>query len=253
MPKTIIEQFPKETRQAAEDGTAILKVAEFFCDTIQGENLSGIPSSFLRLQGCTLDCVWCDTLEVWRVGNPYSVNELLQMIEDNGMVERFRNGQHLILTGGSPLKQEKGLIALVKGFVNKFGFKPIIEIENETVRVPSPELIDIVDYWNNSPKLENSGMKERVRYKPEAIKAVASLPNSYFKFVVVKEEEWKEIEKYFIEPGLIKKSQIVLMPEGQTREELQKHYEATVNIAVKENVRMCDRLHVTIWNKQTGV
>ena len=43
------------------------------------------------------------------------------------------------------------------------------------------------------------------------------------------------------------------MPEGQTRDELYKHYEATVNIAAKENVRMCDRLHVTIWNKQTGV
>jgi len=38
-----------------------------------------------------------------------------------------------------------------------------------------------------------------------------------------------------------------------TRDELRQHYEAVVNLACKHNVRMTDRLHVTIWNKKTGV
>ena len=43
------------------------------------------------------------------------------------------------------------------------------------------------------------------------------------------------------------------MPEGMTREELQQHYLIVVDMACKHNVRMTDRLHVTIWNKKTGV
>lgn len=253
MPKTLIEQFPKEKREAAKDGSGTLLIAEYFCDTIQGENFAGNPASFLRLQGCTLDCVWCDTLEVWRKGNPYSVTEVLDLIEAQGMIEKYRNGQRFVLTGGSPLKQQEGLISFIEGFVARFGFKPYFEIENEAVRMPHPKLIEYVDCWNNSPKLANSMMKERARYKPDCISAVASLPNSWFKFVVSQESDWEEIKRDYLDTGLIKKEQIVLMPEGVTRLELQAHYNFVVDICVRENIRFSDRTHITIWEKQTGV
>ena len=72
-------------------------------------------------------------------------------------------------------------------------------------------------------------------------------------FVVNSEECWKEIESYYINTGLVKRKQVILMPEGQTRKELDNSRENAVRLAIKHNVRYCDRQHVTIWDKKTGV
>jgi organic radical activating enzyme len=74
MPKTIIESYPDFTRRV-DPNEPFLNVAEFFMDTIQGENFVGYPAAFLRLQNCTMGCLWCDTQEVWRRGNPYTLAE----------------------------------------------------------------------------------------------------------------------------------------------------------------------------------
>ena len=37
-------------------------------ETIQGEgHFTGIPSIFIRLQGCPVGCSWCDTKHSWFV------------------------------------------------------------------------------------------------------------------------------------------------------------------------------------------
>jgi organic radical activating enzyme len=252
MPVTLIHQKPTFTKKVESENK--LAISEMFSDTIQGEGPhAGVISTFMRLQGCTLKCVWCDTIDVWPEGNEYSFDEIFELFESIGLIDRFKSGQHLILTGGSPLKQEKECIAFLKAFVNKYGFKPYVEVENEAVLMPSPDFVDIVDWWNNSPKLGNSGMKERVRIKPLTLAYMGSLPNSIFKFVVNSEEDWNEIYGTFIQPGFISKDKIVIMPEGQTQEELSKTRELAADLAIKEGVRFTDRLHVTIWNKKTGV
>ena len=43
------------------------------------------------------------------------------------------------------------------------------------------------------------------------------------------------------------------MPEGQTQDELSKTRELTANMSILNEVRFSDRLHITIWNKKTGV
>ena len=253
MIKTIIKAFPTKSRQPEEDNSPILNVAECFSDTIQGENFVGQPATFLRLQGCTLQCIFCDTAEVWRQGNKYTVKELLKIFEDQGVIQRLQNGQHLVLTGGSPLKQQDSLCSLIAKIIVKYKFKPLIEIENECTIMPNERMFTHVNRWNNSPKLANSGMKKELTYKPEIIRYLSSLEDSWFKFVISNEDDWKEIEKDYLKPKLIMREQIVLMPEGQTRIELQQNYEKVVNICVRENLRMTDRLHVTIWNKTVGV
>lgn len=253
MPKTLIEQFPKEKRVARKD-SGIINIAEMFCDTIQGEGINtGIPATFIRLQGCTLLCTWCDTLEVWSQGNPYSIEEILDIFEENEMISKFRAGQHIVLTGGSPLKQGQMLLEFCRRFDTRFGFTPHYEVENECVLLPPKELLNYISTWNNSPKLANSGMKVRVRYKPEVISQTARFFNSWFKFVVSELEDWDEIKKDYLDTGLIKRSQIILMPEGQDQTQVKSSYEITADLAIRENVRMCDRLHITIWNKKTGV
>ena len=252
MPVTLVEQKPAFEKKV--EGENKLAIAEMFSDTIQGEGPhAGVLATFLRLQGCTLKCVWCDTLEVWSVGNEYSYDEVFELFESVDLITRLRAGQHLILTGGSPLKQEASLIRFVNAFINKYGFKPYIEVENEAVLMPTQEFVDLVDWWNNSPKLANSGMKEAVRIKPLTLAYMGGLPNSIFKFVVNNDGDWNEIQDYYVTPGFITKDKIVIMPEGQTQDELSKTRGLAADLAIKHGVRFTDRLHVTIWNKKTGV
>lgn len=251
--KQLIRSNPAEKRMVP-DGQPFLNVSEFFCDSIQGENFIGWPASFLRLQHCTLNCIWCDTQSVWRQGNPYTFAELFSLMEapQFDLIRKFREGQHLILTGGSPLKHQHKLISFFNEFENRYGFIPFLEIENECTLMPDQDLVNIVKLWNNSPKLSHSGNPEALRYKPGVLKYLSGLDNAWFKFVISGVNDWEEIKKDFLDPQLIKKSQIVLMPLAGKRTELHANRSMVLAMAVKNNVRYCSREHVELWDVLTG-
>jgi organic radical activating enzyme len=96
-------------------------------------------------------------------------------------------------------------------------------------------------------------MPRKDRYKPEILQRMSTLQNSWFKFVIDCEEDWEEIKMDFLDPGLIDKKQIILMPKGATRKEMEEHRLLTVEMATTHNVRFTDRLHITLWNKMVGV
>jgi 7-carboxy-7-deazaguanine synthase len=76
----------------------MLTVNEVFF-SIQGEGTrAGRPSVFLRLTGCPLRCVWCDTAYAFHEGARREEDELLA--ELRGYPSRL-----LCLTGGEPLAQ----------------------------------------------------------------------------------------------------------------------------------------------------
>ncbi len=249
----------KDTTVALED---FLEVSEFYCDTIQGEGVTtGVPAAFLRLQGCTLNCVWCDSKSVWRHGNRFTFNELFELMNNADLPRKLHEGQHLVLTGGSPLMQQDKLAAFLDEFIKIYDFKPFIEVENECIILPDPAFTSfrvfygrMVDLWNNSPKLYNSGILRKYRYKPDVIKYMSLLGNSWFKFVITYEEDdWGEIKKDFLEPELIRKDQIILMPRGETFEELKKNQAFVVRTAIENNVRYCTREHIVLWDTTTGM
>ncbi len=251
--KQIIPAFPKLT-WSWHNGDSHLNVSEFYFDTFQGEGIyTGHPAAFLRLQGCPLGCSYCDTTEVWQHGNPYSISELLASIGSSGLAEKLNRGQHLVITGGSPLLQQKELINFFIHFQSWFHFKPFVEIENECSIVPYSILSEYISCWNNSPKLTSSEVPFEKRYKPEIITSLAAFDNSWFKFVITKEEDWEEIENGFLMPGLIKKDQIILMPEGATGAEIELKRQMIVDLAIENNVRYSDRLHIIIWDKKVGI
>jgi 7-carboxy-7-deazaguanine synthase len=76
----------------------MLTVNEIFF-SIQGEGTrAGQPCAFLRLTGCPLRCVWCDTA--------YAFHEGEKRGEDDVMAELARFPTRLLcLTGGEPLAQ----------------------------------------------------------------------------------------------------------------------------------------------------
>jgi 7-carboxy-7-deazaguanine synthase len=80
----------------------VLRVNEIF-HSIQGESThAGRPCVFIRLTGCNLRCVWCDTAYAFHEGEALSLDQIVQRVAAFGcdLVE---------LTGGEPLLQPEAI------------------------------------------------------------------------------------------------------------------------------------------------
>ena len=228
-----------------------LQISEKFY-SLQGEGQTvGIPAIFIRLTGCNILCKsdsWiCDSIEVWRKGVKTDFEDVLSEEE----VNKLRLGAHLIFTGGEPLLHQKAIKEYLLSFRNYYGFMPILEFETNGTIMPNEFLVSNVTYWNCSPKLFNSGVLAKKRIKPEVIKFLNTLDNTIFKFVISHEKDIEAIKKDY--GSFIHAFKIVLMPAGETQEELSKVREMVVKAALDNGLRYCDRLHIVIWNKKKGV
>lgn len=248
----------------------VLRVSEHFY-SIQGEgSTQGIPSIFLRLQGCNLSCgkkeldgqykkpdagcKWvCDTIDVWMKGKMYKTDELLDLFVENNYIEMLKEDVHLIITGGEPLMQQKGIIEFLQAIKAKFAFIPFVEVETNGTIKPIADLYSMVDIFNVSPKLSNSGMIKSRRLNDEAIEFHVTSPVSIFKFVLVDDEDKKEVLESYIEPFKIPRDKVWLMPGAYDRKELQKNIEVVAEFAKEHRFNLSSRMHVEIWNKLTGV
>ncbi len=76
-----------------------IRVTEIF-RSIQGESTrAGFPCAFIRLTGCSLRCVWCDSAYAFYGGQEMSVSEAAEKV--------LALGTELVeVTGGEPLEQE---------------------------------------------------------------------------------------------------------------------------------------------------
>jgi 7-carboxy-7-deazaguanine synthase len=71
--------------------------------SIQGESThAGRPCTFVRLTGCPMRCVWCDSEYTFSGGNHVSLNQVMQQVRDFGC-------QLVEVTGGEPLAQREAL------------------------------------------------------------------------------------------------------------------------------------------------
>ena len=131
-----------------------LNIAKIFY-SIQGEGVNqGVPTTFVRLQGCNLltPCSWCDTkFAQGNGGTLLSIDNILAEV----VAAEPRTYKHWVcITGGEPLFQPKGLHELVKA-LNRYGF--LIEIETNG-SIPKPFWWTIVDSWVADIKCPSSGV-----------------------------------------------------------------------------------------------
>lgn len=141
-----------------------LNINEMF-ETIQGEGAyTGIPSVFVRLQGCPVGCPWCDTKHTWEIKSDLIVSpqdviakssesetffasseeSLLSLFSQEGYVAK-----HVVITGGEPCMYD--LRPLTSMLHNK-GFTTQIETSG-TFEV----LCDDRTYVTVSPKINMKG------------------------------------------------------------------------------------------------
>ena len=76
-----------------------LRITEIFY-SLQGESSTvGVPTVFVRLTGCPLRCLYCDTEYAFHGGEIMTLSEVLQAVEAFG-------ARHVTVTGGEPLAQK---------------------------------------------------------------------------------------------------------------------------------------------------
>lgn len=247
-----------------------IAVSEYFY-SLQGEGTTmGVPAIFLRLTGCNLMCggqgvekdgklrdgaTWvCDTIAVWMKGNTYSFSDLIiKLNKEIDFVNRLKNGVHLVITGGEPLLQQDRIIALLEYLKQQYQLSPILEIETNATIQPIHALDQKVHYWNTSPKLSNSGMPLKQRLDHKILQWFDANPKTMFKFVIDSQKDFDEINSQLLQTKLLQKNKLVLMPAADSLELLLQKNKLVANICIQNQIKMCTRLHIEIWNKLTGV
>jgi organic radical activating enzyme len=236
--------------------------------TLQGEGISaGLPAVFVRTALCNLHCRWCDTDHTWNFeGTPWPHDkdadpayrkhrktDVTLEVPVSEVVARVAAlpCRRVVMTGGEPLLQQDSWLELVQGLrALDPGYR--FEVETNGTRLPGPEFRAAVDQFNVSPKLANSGMDERLRVVPEVLAAFAAEPKAWFKFVARGPDDLAEIAA-FTARFAIPAGKVLVMPEGRSAAELDRHALELVAGCIDHGWRLCDRLHVRLWGDRRGV
>ena len=127
------------------------------------------------------------------------------------------------------------------------------EIETNGTVVIEDDLFKILDQINCSPKLSNSGMTEKQRIVPTAIKRIMEHSNYQFKFVISTEDDVKELFRDFVEPFNIPLKNVVCMPGLDDVSDFEERTQFCLEMAKKYRFTGLTRLHIAAWNKTLNV
>lgn len=228
-----------------------MNISELFY-SIQGEGiLSGVPSVFIRTNGCNLRCVWCDTpYTSWTPeGREVALDEICAYVEEH-------TRGHVVFTGGEPLiAPEAAELTRRLRELNQ-------HITIETAGTVAPEGLEC-DLMSISPKLANSTpherdggrfalQHERLRTNLDALKRLTSEFEYQLKFVVAARDDLDEI-RALATTLRAPAHRVLLMPEGTSPEALRERAAWVGEICKREGFRFCPRLHIELYGNRRGV
>ncbi|CAM3878325.1 7-carboxy-7-deazaguanine synthase [Vibrio aerogenes CECT 7868] len=218
--------------------TSLYKINEIF-QTIQGEGLfTGVPSVFIRLQGCPVGCAWCDTKQTWDVDeadrrefqdvivktqdSPHwcemTVEEILKRYHELGYTAK-----HIVITGGEPCIYD--LTALSYAF-EQIGCQCQIETSG-TSEIKTSE-----NTWVTvSPKL---GMKGKLPVLTSAL-----LRANEIKHPVGTQKDIEQLDNLLKQAQIPKETIIALQPISQK----QRATELCIQICTERNWRLSIQTH----------
>lgn len=217
--------------QAAKTDT--LRINEIFY-SLQGETRTvGLPTVFVRLTGCPLRCVYCDTEYAFEGGSIQTLDEIA------ATVASFKP-RYVTITGGEPLAQPNAL-PLMRALCDA-GYEVSLETSGAMpVEAVDPRVVKVVDL-----KTPDSGEVSRNLW--ENLQHLQ--PHDQIKFVICSrgDYEWARLQ--------IDQHQLA----GKVSEILFSPSFGKINLAdlaawiVEDNlpVRMQVQLHKIIWGEERG-
>ncbi len=207
----------------------MLRVTEIF-HSIQGESThAGRPCTFVRLTGCPMRCVWCDSEYTFTGGDHLSIDEVLAQVRAIGcnLVE---------VTGGEPLAQPPAFT-----FMNRLceaGYEVLLEtggyVSTETV---DPRVKIILDV-----KCPGSGEDARNHWSNlDVLRA----DKDEVKFVIANRSDWDFARVIIKSFDLEKRAKAVLISPIWNGLDLQEVAGWITSSGL--NVRMQLQMHKYIW------
>ena len=218
-------------------GAALYKVNEIF-ETIQGEaSFTGVPSIFLRLQGCPVGCAWCDTKQTWETNDTYLVT-LGETVEKKADSEKWANAsiediinlfkergylaKHVVITGGEPCMYD--LVPLCEQ-LHEAGYTTQIETSG-TFEILAPE-----STWVTvSPKINMRGGYD--------VLTSAMQRANEIKHPIAMQKHVDELEALFEQTG-VRPELIYLQPISQKA----KATKLAIETCLKKNWRLSVQVH----------
>ena len=210
----------------------MLRVTEIF-HSIQGESThAGRPCTFVRLTGCPMRCVWCDSEYTFTGGDHFSIDNILAKVRatECSLVE---------VTGGEPLAQPEAFT-----LINKLcdeGYEVLLEtggyVSTEKVDSRAKIILDV--------KCPGSGEEARNHWPNlDLLRA----DKDEVKFVIANRDDWdfaRDIIKRF---DLEKRALAILISPVWNNLDLQEVAGWITSSRLK--VRMQLQMHKYIWGPE---
>ncbi len=208
-----------------------LRITEIFL-SIQGESThAGRPCSFVRLTGCPMRCVWCDSEYTFTGGEKISFEDIFKQLEEFGcnLVE---------VTGGEPLAQ-KNVFPFITTLCDK-AYEVLIEtggfVSTEKVDERAKIILDIKCPASNESERNHWENLERLKKEKDEVK-----------FVIADLNDWEFAKEIIEKYDLQNRTKEILISPVFGIENLQKIAETISRSNLK--VRLNLQLHKYIWGE----
>jgi len=210
-----------------------VRITEIFY-SLQGEARTvGLPTVFVRLTGCPLRCVYCDTEYAFSGGELQSISQVAARVADYAP-------RYVTVTGGEPLAQRNCLSLLVA--LCDAGYEVSLETSGAvSVADVDPRVVKVLDL-----KTPASGEMARNDYTNIPLLS----QRDQVKFVICDREDYDWARFKLDEYGLAERVSDVLF--SPSHGQLPPRELAEWILADNLPVRLQLQLHKLLWNDQPG-
>lgn len=210
-----------------------LRITEVF-RSLQGEALtSGLPTTFIRLTGCPLRCVYCDSEYAFQGGTQRLIDDLVDEVVAIGV-------KRVCVTGGEPLAQPN-CWPLLKALCDSD-----LEVSLETsgamdIKHVDPRVSVVLD-------LKTPGSGESSKNLLSNLELIQA--KDQIKVVVTSEDDFRWFELFCDEhPSVFNAGVIWISP---SYGEMDLKQLASLILSSKNPYRMQLQLHKQIWGEESG-